>query len=149
MCLVYFVDSNAVAKKKDRERFWVDIRKAIDMDKEEIGKRSLGCRYTNFTATAASVLDLLKQDPSYHKRPQLKKEDCNGEAPDWVIDPKRIVTGKTYDMKDFVEQCGDSLCELAEVQNKSLERAKNFILGESKGPKDWEIFAEKGLWQRR
>ena len=60
----------------------------------------LGCRYTNFTSTAGAAMDILMQHPLYHRRPYLPKEYCDGEFPDWTIDPSRVIKGKTYEMED-------------------------------------------------
>ena len=109
------------------------------MDEEEIEKRVLAFRYTNFTTTAANVQDFLRLHPSYRKHPR-HKEYCNDDLPDWIIDIKRIVRGKNYDVDDFVEQCVHSFCNVANVPIVSLKRAPTPFIDDSKDPKDWNIF---------
>ena len=121
--LVYVDDFKLVARAEHQKELWRRLKAVIDMGEEEPESRFLGCKYASFSCTAANVQDILVQHPVYHKRPHLTKEDCNGHFPDWVIDPKRVVKGKTYDMQDFVEQmCRVVLYSRKNPQNLSEAR---------------------------
>ena len=97
------------------------------MGEEEEEHRFLGCHYSSFECKAGVVEDLLKQHPSYHRRPHLTKEDCNGEVPHWTIDRERIVKGKMYDMSDFVDQCVDTFWALGNIHKSSIRPVKTLL----------------------
>ena len=121
----------------------MELKAVTNIEEETAGERILGCRYTNFTCAAGAVQDLLLQHPLYHRRPHIAKEDCNGENPDWIMDPKRIIRGKTYDMEDFVEQCTDSFCELGLIDRVSLKKVPTPFLDGSNDRRRYKYDLEK------
>ena len=115
---------------------WKELKQVIDMGEEDEEHRFLGCHYSSFESKAGVMEDLLKQHPSYHQRPHLTKEDCNGEVPNWTVDRERTVKGKMYDMTDFVDQCVDTFCALGNIDKSRLKPAKTPFIDESKDPRE-------------
>ena len=118
------------------------IKQVIDIGEEE-EHRFLGCHYSSFERKAGVVEDLLKQHPSYHQRPHLTKEDCNGELPKRTVDRERIVKGKMYDMTDFADQCVDTFCALGNIEKSSITPVKTPFIDESTDPREWVVEVEK------
>ena len=105
-------DFKIVARFEDHDIVWNEVKAVIDIGTEDDEHRFLGCKYSTFECKAGEVEELLKQHPSYHQRPHLTKEDCNGDVPNWMVDRNRTVRGKMYDISDFVDQCVDTFCAL-------------------------------------
>ena len=129
LLLLYVDDLKVVARASEHKQIWKELRGAIHRGDEQVDERFLGCRYTDFAPTAVSVQDMLKQYPSYHRRPHLTKEDCNGNSPERMKDPKRNMKGRTNDMDILSNTAWAPSVDLQKYRNRHWERYRDFILG--------------------
>lgn len=80
--LVCVDDFKVVVRASERGQIWKELKGVIEISAEKVEERFFGCRYTNCRSTASSILDMLKQHPSYHRPPHVTKEDCKADFPE-------------------------------------------------------------------
>ena len=115
-------------------KLWQQLGAVIVFGDVETDGRFLGCTTEPFETTAENVIELLEQHPSYHKRPHLTKDNCNGVYPAWTIDPKKKVRGTIYNMEDVMESCVANYCKLANIPVEKLKYAATPFMVESNDP---------------
>ncbi len=91
MSIIYVGAFQLAARVCHPDQIWKGLRKVIDMDKEVVGGRFLGCTYETFKASAEDVKELLENQPQYHPRPHLtaksKRDITVAKSPAECITP--------------------------------------------------------------
>ncbi len=128
LLIVYVDDFKIASPTKDHDRLWAALRAVIELGPEASEERFLGCEHESFECNSGKVRHLLELHPSYHPRPHLTKEDCNGESAKISVSVHKKVREKDYNMQNFVEQCVDSYCDHAKFDKGNLKMCPRLVL---------------------